>query len=114
MLSGMPFTAFHPRLCQKRPVLVRQKIRGRAYKTLFEIDKSVYFNSSPIGFEYSSPPDSGNEGHRQYGKFVGYRHATFIPPSDFTKLTVEGQSRYWIRLVDENGASNDPIVTTPM
>jgi hypothetical protein len=32
----------------------------------------------------------------------------FMPPSDFSAVTIEGQERWWLRLVDADGAFDDP------
>jgi len=111
MLSGMPFTVFSPLPYAKNCLYMGfdRKFDGAPISIFFDIDKSVYFNSSPIGFEYSSP-----SGFRKMkvvdntDNMSGVGTVTFIPPSDFSRQTIEGQSRYWIRLTDENNSFNNP------
>lgn len=111
LLSGRQFTAFSPLPYTGNALYLGfdRKMEGSPVSILFNIEESVYFVNSPISFEYST-----RAGFQRLkvidhtDNMSGVGTVLFIPPSDFAKTVVEGQSRYWIRLVDESGAFDNP------
>jgi hypothetical protein len=109
--KGLPFTAFNPLPYAGNGLYLGfdKKIEGSPVSILFDIEESVHFESSSILFEYSSRTGF------QPMKIIDHTRnmscsgtVVFIPPTDFAKMVVEGQSRYWIRLTDEKGSFDSP------
>lgn len=103
LLSRKPFAAFAP-LSYGVDALYfgfDEKMDGAPVSMLFDTSENVLPDDFPLNFEYSS---SG--GFKSLKVIDGTGSLTrsgtvmFIPPSDFSPMSVEGLSRFWIRLLD--------------
>lgn len=87
---------------------------GAPVSLLFDVSESVHFRSAPISFEYSTL--SGWKALKVIDNTENMSTAgtiLFMPPSDMAALTVEGISRYWLRLVDTNSVHDNPNLHHP-
>lgn len=106
-----PITAFSPLPYHENALYLGfdKKMSGAPVSILFDVEESIHFDSAPIRFEYSTVT-----GFHQLKVIDHTEHMTgvgtvlFMPPSDFAKREIEGQSRYWIKLVDADEAFDDP------
>ena len=78
-----------------------EKPDGAPVSMLFDTAESVLPDDYPLTFEYSSLNGfkplkviDGTKGLTRSGTLM------FIPPTDFSPLPVEGQRRFWLRLID--------------
>ena len=83
-------------------------MEGAPISILFDVVENIHFESAPIAFEYSSP--SGWRSLKvidNTNNMSGAGTVVFMPPSDFAPMSVEGVTRWWLRLVDERRAFDD-------
>jgi hypothetical protein len=85
------------------------KMTGAPVSILFDVEESVHFTPSALRFEYSTVRGwkplkviDRTENMSNVGTVL------FMPPSDFAAVTIEGKERWWLRLVDADGAFDDP------
>jgi len=111
LLSYHPFIAFSPLPYAENALYLGfdRKMEGAPISILFDIEESVHFVSSPIRFEYST--STGFQrlkviDHTE--SMAGVGTVLFMPPSDFAKTEIEGQRRYWVKLVDDKCAYDNP------
>ncbi len=103
LLSHLPFPAFSP-LSYGLDALYfgfDEKPDGAPISLLFETVESVLPGDCPPAFEYSTKNGfkslkaiDGTKGLSRSGTIM------FIPPTDFSAFSVEGLTRFWLRLVD--------------
>lgn len=109
--SGKPIAAFTPLPYGGNGVYIGfdKRMEGGPVSLLLHIKETTHFGTVPISYQYSTTAgwkrlkvvDSTNG-------LAGVGTLLFMPPTDFATCTVEGISRYWIRMVDETEAFNDP------
>lgn len=90
-------------------------IQGAPVSILFDVADNANFVDAPLRFEYSTR--DGFEPLRVVDHTRNLSESgtvLFLTPSNFAKRSIEGQERWWIRLVDERGRFNDPDCYHPV
>lgn len=111
VFSGVPFVAFAPFLYSNNAVFFGfdRKMTGAPISIFFDIEESAYFDNARVHFEYSAM-----NGFQEMKVIDHTENMTrsgtilFVPPSDFAQQEVEGQIRFWIKIVDKNNAFDNP------
>ena len=111
VFTGMPFVAFSPFLYSNNSVFFGfdRKMTGAPVSIFFDIEESAYFDNARVQFEYSTM--NGFQEMKVIDHTENMTRAgtiLFVPPSDFAKVEVEGQVRFWIKIVDKNNAFDNP------
>jgi hypothetical protein len=111
VLAGVPFTAFEPLPCVGNDLYIGfdGKPEGRPLSLYFALRGSARRTGVPLRFEYSARRgfvpirvEDGTDGFAKSGVI------TFNPGEDFTFSEQLGLSRCWIRVVDAEGAFDEP------
>lgn len=82
---------------------------GAPVSLLFDVKENANFVDAPLRFEYSTK--DGFEPLRVVDHTRNLSESgtvLFIPPVHFSRREIEGQKRWWIRLVDERGLFDNP------
>ncbi|MCI8478897.1 MAG: hypothetical protein HFE97_11310 [Oscillospiraceae bacterium] len=103
LLAGSPVTLFQPLPYPGNALYLGfdQRPAGAPVSLLFDVAEPVHFQSAPISFEYTS-----FSGWKPLKVIDNTNHMTsagtvlFMPPADMAPVSVEGITRYWLRLVD--------------
>ena len=117
MRAGEPFEAFRvlPYAGNALYLGFDRPMQGAPVSILFDVADNANFVDAPLRFEYSTR--DGFEPLRVVDHTRNLSESgtvLFLPPSNFAKRSMEGQDRWWIRLVDERGRFDDPNVYHPV
>ncbi|MEG0178372.1 MAG: hypothetical protein RR654_02365 [Oscillospiraceae bacterium] len=109
--KGIPIPAFSPLPYSGNAVYLGfdRKIESGPVSLLLHIKEATHFESVPVTYQYFASSGwkqlkviDGTDG------LSGVGTVRFMPPTDFIPCKVEGISRYWIRMIDETAAFNNP------
>ncbi|MDR3295886.1 MAG: hypothetical protein LBT26_08685 [Clostridiales Family XIII bacterium] len=111
LLSGRGLTAFAPLPYPENAVCLGfdHKIEGAPTGIFFEIAGRAHSSGANIRYEYST--ERGFARMRVRDDTAGLSKSGgiwFALGEDFAPMDIEGKRRHWIRLVDEDGAFNQP------
>lgn len=109
--AGKVITAFKPLPYSGNAVYFGfdAPMEGAPISILLDIEENVHFKSAPISYEYSTVADWKPLRVVDNTRNMGCAGTlTFMPPSDFAAIEVEGIKRWWIRMVDERHSYDDP------